>query len=342
MAERVVLHVGAPKTGTTFLQAVLFQNQGRLREQGVLVPGKLPRFHARAATGVRLGPDSAQHQAWRGVLDQSREWPGTVLVSGEWFSMASEARTAEAMRDLHGVGEVHVVATARDLVDQVPAAWQETLKLGDSSSIDAFSAGLDRPDGRWRWSVLDVAPVLDRWAATLPPRQAHVVTVPPRGSAPELLWNRFASACGIDPSWCSTDVSFARESLGVDAARLLQLAGPRLRAAIDADNSGWHEPYRWIQRYLSHGMLLRHRGGRITMSSEQVASVRERSERSVAQLRERGYDVVGDLADLTSSRLPDGAVHPESIPDGDVLDVALHLVADMLAEARRTAPARQA
>ena len=362
MTQRVVFHVGAPKTGTTFLQQVLFANKARLQEQGVLVPGDEWGVHAGAAVGLRQGPGGRRRIEWRRLLDTLREWPGhTAIVSCEWFSMASTEQTAEALTELQEIGEPHVVATARDLVDQVPGAWQESLKLGHATPIDEFAAAMDQPKDRWHWGVLDVAESLERWGAGLPPEQVHVVTLPPRGAPPGTLWDRFATACGIDPSWCSTDVTFARESIGVEAARLLELAGPQLRSAIQTDTGKWNQPYVWIQRYLAHDMLLAYPGAKITMSDEQIKAARERSERSIERLRERGYDIVGDLTDLMSSTLPEGARHPDTVTDAEVFaiasellpallerlpderrtPVALHLVAETLGETRgRTYPAK--
>ena len=42
---RVYLHIGAPKTGTTYLQEVLFTNRARLAEHGVLYPGESRTAH---------------------------------------------------------------------------------------------------------------------------------------------------------------------------------------------------------------------------------------------------------------------------------------------------------
>ncbi|MDO8148000.1 hypothetical protein Q6350_06105 [Isoptericola sp. b515] len=335
--RRTTLHLGAPKTGTTFLQTVLFANKERLAGHGVLLPGQRANDHALAAIGMREGESSRHHAVWQDALAEMDRWDGPAILSNEWFPMADSARTAETLERLQQGRELHLVMTVRDLVDQVPAAWQETLKLGDSTQIDEFAVKMERPDFRWGWSILDPAEVLDRWAPGIPPERVHLVTVPPRGAPPGTLWSRFASACGIEPDWCSTDVEFARESLSVEAARLLQLAGPRLLEAIDAEPPNWNGPRRWIQKHLAHGMLLKRRGGRITMSPETIAAVRERSERSVERLRAAGYTVHGDYADLVSSRLPESAVHPDAVPDSEVLDLALDLVAAQLRHTRRTA-----
>lgn len=51
--SRVYLHVGAPKTGTTFLQGVLGKNRDTLKQQGVWLPGASAEDHFRA--GFDLG-----------------------------------------------------------------------------------------------------------------------------------------------------------------------------------------------------------------------------------------------------------------------------------------------
>ena len=54
MARRVILHVGLPKTGTTYLQSIAWANKDVLREQGVLLPGFGPRQHLWASGVVRV------------------------------------------------------------------------------------------------------------------------------------------------------------------------------------------------------------------------------------------------------------------------------------------------
>ena len=45
---RVVLHIGAFKTGTSFIQDSLFLNKKALADRGVLVPGATWSTHSRA------------------------------------------------------------------------------------------------------------------------------------------------------------------------------------------------------------------------------------------------------------------------------------------------------
>ena len=52
-SPRVVLHIGAPKSGTTYLQRLLWQNRAELAAAGVGLPGENQREMFEAAIEVR-------------------------------------------------------------------------------------------------------------------------------------------------------------------------------------------------------------------------------------------------------------------------------------------------
>jgi hypothetical protein len=336
VAERVILHVGTPKAGTTYLQTLLWANRSRLTEAGLLLPGERPIEHNQAAAAVRSGWRAPRTTAvWDRLHAQVKDHPGTAVFSNEWFALAGPRRAREAVTRF-GDAEVHVVVTARDLVSVVPAGWQETLKLGRGGSLADFISGLEPPGTRWGYWTLDPAWVLRRWTRDLDPARVHVVTVPTRRDDPNLLWQRFASAAGIPDG--VVDVSAggrANESLSVESARLLEVLGTRLRTAVDADEEVW-SGYRWLRRYLSHTLLVPRKGGRIGLSAEQFGALRERSLSAAKELRERGYHVVGDLEELNAGPHDSSLRQPESIPDGEVLQHAADLVADLLGALRAT------
>lgn len=334
MAERIVLHIGAPKSGTTYLQTILWRNRAVLRKAGVLVPGGSLGDYNRAAKALRTyrhgnGPAIG---AWRRLCAEAAAWPGTVVLSSEWFCLVPEDLVERAISDLPDA-EVDVVFTARAFLGQVPAAWQETLKLGTGQSLDSFIADLEKDGERWSWWALDPAVALARWARVVPAQRVHVVTVPPRGDDPDLLWKRFAQLCGVDPAIAETSVAQANESLGVESAALMQRLGPLVHERIDFSGLHWNEPYRWLRRYLGHDLLVPLTGGRISLREQQVESVQARSERTVTALREAGYCVVGDLEELLGRPAP--GTHPDDVTDAEMLDRALPTAADLLAEVRR-------
>lgn len=338
MADRVVLHIGAPKSGTTFLQSVLWNSKRRLHDSGVLLPGERRFDHTQAALAVtnaqrfrraRGGPRQA---AWERVVAAVHEWPGTVVVSDEWFVLATAAQVGWAVDELRPA-DVHVVFSARDFVRQVPAAWQEDLKLGLAGPMDDFLAAFDS-GGKWSWATLDPAEVLPRWARRLPADRIHVVTVPAPGAPRELLWQRFAEAGGFPADLGDVSVVDANESLGVEAARLLEMLGPDLRAAIAADESNWTVQYRWLRRYFGHSVLVPLGGAKIGLRDEAVDELRARSAASAKRIAGSGWQVVGDLADLTGGDQSPDARHPASVTDAELLEVARQVIPRLLHDLR--------
>jgi hypothetical protein len=143
MTERVYLHVGAPKSGTTYLQRVLDGNRAALRAAGVLVVGErhLDRIHA--AMVVRDDPrlddlTRSARTSWSRLVREIGDWGGPAAVlSYELFSVASAEQAAGALADLAAY-DVHVVVTARDLGRSVVSAWQERLKFGLTKPLEEW------------------------------------------------------------------------------------------------------------------------------------------------------------------------------------------------------------
>jgi hypothetical protein len=77
---RAFLHIGAPKTGTTYLQSVMRRNRKALAAAGVLYPGKR-NAHFLASMDLRDSGfagyrDPAARGAWQSVVRRSHKWRG--------------------------------------------------------------------------------------------------------------------------------------------------------------------------------------------------------------------------------------------------------------------------
>src|SRR5262249_22208570 len=128
----VFLHIGAPKTGTTYLQNILFSNRTALRRDGLLYPGNAVRSHFWASQDLR---DMAFHGyvepqvsgAWDRLVGEIRNFGGAAIIDHEILAAASAAQIDRALADLD-FADVHIVLTARDIARQLPAAWQERIK----------------------------------------------------------------------------------------------------------------------------------------------------------------------------------------------------------------------
>ena len=82
MAERVFLHIGAPKSGTTFLQTVMWHNRKTLRGLGLLYPGRqrMDHFHATEVVRGLIAADAPTPTAWDRLCAEIDTWSGTCLL----------------------------------------------------------------------------------------------------------------------------------------------------------------------------------------------------------------------------------------------------------------------
>jgi hypothetical protein len=338
--QRVFLHVGAPKTGTTFLQKRLLRLHDRLRdEQHVLFPTDAYDRHYFAAVDLQDGMFHGSYIAesrgqWSQVAAAARAWPGTSIISHEVLASAAPEHVRRAVADL-APAEVHVVYTARDLGRQLTSRWQEDVKHGLSDTFDQWWAAVARHDehhghARWFWHTDDPTDVLARWGGVVGPDRFHLVTVP-RGTGPDELWRRFAGVVGFDPALADDDVPDEENAgLGVAEAELVRRVNGALLgvyAATDYNHA--------VKGVLAHETLRRHTGDRrITLPPDLYPAVRALAEEWTAALADSGVHVVGDLAELLPSPPPEGG-EPGSAAADEVLDAAVWTISELLQEIHR-------
>jgi hypothetical protein len=347
---RVFLHIGEPKTGSTFLQQVIWRNRATLAAQGVVLPGHHPQDHFRASQDLRglkkLASDPAG--SWTGEWDilarQSKQAPRAAVISHELFSAADDEHARQAVSSLEPA-EVHLVVTARDMASLLPAEWQESVKHRNARGWEDWLADvIDResvsPDRRqwWFWRVHDTLQILQLWSRYVPSDRIHVMITPQRGASPDLLWRRFAGLLEVDPD--SVDISRARAnaSLGLTETEFLR----RLNAELSGEIPDWF--YMWtVKEGLAHTTLAaRPAGQRLVLPPERHAWAREYAETLIGGLGGVGYDLIGDLAELRPRELTAVAVNPADQPAGEVLDVAIQATAALvLNQYRKEYPAAE-
>ena len=337
VTERVYLHVGAPKSGTTYLQRVLRHNQPALAAHGVLVAGRTHTELVHAGFVIRedkrlanLPPRAAR--AWERVVADVAAFEGrAAIISYELLAGARARQAAAAVADLEATGaEVHVVVTCRDLGRAVSSAWQERLKFALTTPLEQWQPrpASDGPRAEWGWRTMDPADVARRWGRTLPPERVHIVTAPRRGGPPTALWDRFSQACSIGDVRLDLDVPLANESLGASAAEVLR----RVNSQDLGPVSGAREQSKWLRDTLAHAVLADLDGEPITITDAQLAQARKKAEAAVAAIGEAGWQVHGDLGDLEATR-QDGRL-PGEVPAEELLDVATRAIVSLLLELR--------
>lgn len=340
MSRQVYLHVGAPKTGTTYLQDRLARNARELSRHGVHFPARHPLAHPatsqfRAALDLLGqdwgGPAGHAEGAWPAMVKRVRRLDGTVVLSHEILGAAQPDAVARALGDLSADGsEVHVVYSARDLGRQVPAAWQESVKQGRSWTYQRFQRRMVAGT-TWFARSFDLPSVLGTWGADLPADRLHVITVPHGGT--DRLWPRLCEVVGADPTWGPRDSTRDNRSLGIAETQVLRelnsRIGRRTRREASYDAA--------VRVLLDEGALANRKGTRLAVPPALHPWCVAEADRWAAWIAEHGVHVVGDVAELQPAPPLAAADYrgPSRASQRVMLRSALDALAAMTAEAAR-------
>jgi hypothetical protein len=154
--------------------------------------------------------------------------------------------------------------------------------------------------------------------------------VPPPGGSPELLWKRFSQAFGLDGLDLDLEVERQNPSLGVPETALLRrinVAAHRVLPPAD------YRPL--VRELLAHQTLSqRRRSPRLSLPPDLYPWVAELTAAWVAEIDQRGYDVVGDLDDLAGAR-PEAWTDPDQPVEAQVARAGVDAIKALLLENAR-------
>ena len=332
MATRVVLHIGAMKSGTSFVQATLAANREALAAQGVLFPGERWRDQVQGVIDVldqqRNGKKPARSiGAWQRLVDEIAAWPGTAVISMEFFGPAKPANI-ERIIDSLAPAQVHVVLTVRDLARNIPAMWQEETQNYATWTWAQYVEDIEQGGpvknsaGRAFWRHQDTPAIAKRWVEIVGRDRFTLVTLPPPGADRGLLWRRFCSVLGIEPESCQP-AERSNPSLGAASALVMRALNERL-GETGLSNGKYN-------RYVKHALAKR---GLATRKAQEPSIgfdapwVKRRSKQMIKQFQKLDLHVVGDLAELNPS--PVKGVDPAGISEREQLDAAIDGLAHLV------------
>jgi hypothetical protein len=238
MAGRVVLHIGAMKTGTSYLQSVLGSNQQALEDAGFTFLGGKFGLQARAVRDVLNLPSSPRKNRvrWAALAEEAQKLDGrTGIVSMEFLSFAGPRHVRAFLEPLEGL-EVEVVASVRDQFRVIPAQWQTYTRNFGTDDWETYLRHIEPSRFRKETRAFktfhraqDVLPTLERWRATGQVDRTHVMTVPALGAPREELWHRFRSATGIPDVAVDVEGLHDNASLGFGSCDYLRRVNTHLQ-----------------------------------------------------------------------------------------------------------------
>jgi hypothetical protein len=276
----------------------------------LLFPGEDWREQVHAVSDVlgrrKIGP--AASGRWASMVEQIEAYDGDVLISMEFLGPAHQENIGKVVTSF-GHTPVEVVATLRDLGRAVPAMWQESLQNGGTCSWREYLDLLpDRgPVARAFWRQQGMGRIVDNWVQAVGADRVTLVTVPPPGAGPDVLWSRFFEAARVDGAG-ALDVPPVNQSLDAASAQVLRALNARLDETLKGQ-------YRLVKYGLAKKVLLGRSGPRIGFVPP--AWLVERSEVMLDRLAASGARVVGDLAELAPVTVP--GIDPDDVPETELL-----------------------
>ncbi len=341
MSRRLVLHVGAMKSGTTFVQSTLFANKQVLADRGILLPGQ-KWDHQTWAVGQFL--EHGRGKRWDDYVEQVRRHEGTSVISMEYLGPMRPAMVA-GVAEAFGV-PIEVVITARDLNRNIASMWQETVQNGRSWTWADYLEGVEqvRPgqrgvkgevpeSGRTFWRQQDLVRMARTWGDVVGRDRVSVVTVPHPGSSRDLLWQRFAQAVGIDPGDIVAPDQ-ANESLGAASALVMR----QLNALLDTEGLRFPQGMALRKGLLCKQVLATRKGDEPAIGLPVAPWVRDRAAYLVEGLAALEVRLVGDWSDLEPVEVP--GMDVGDVPEAMVSQAAVAALGGVLAEWIRQAQPR--
>lgn len=330
--NRLYLHVGMMKTGTTYLQNALRANHAALAEQGVWFPTGPDAPPVRFATWDLVGrrprgsADTRVAGQWAALTRHVAEHQEQTVILSEEYLAARPPRVARRAVAGFPHHEVHVVVTTRDWGRLLVSAWEETVKSGRTLTWPDFIACVrdrdasHRDPARWFWLNLDLPTVLETWAAAVGADRVHVVTVPPTGAPPGVLLGRLGQLTGFDAAMLTRPVQRTNESLGASSLEVVRRLNEMLGGRLN------QRQYDFVVKRTIQSRLPRADSkARLLLPAEHVGWATEQAQRVVDHLRQGEFDVTGDVEDLLPASGQTGR-SPTEVSDEELAESALQVL----------------
>lgn len=327
-----MIHIGAPKCGSTALQEAFKANREAMRAAGVQYIGRQAHWvdAAKSAVGARdrVTSKPVPLDEWMKLLREVASVSGaTALISSEWFASATEERVRSIVSDLDPA-RLHAVLIIRPLNKTLPSAWQQGLKLGGTEGLtewlemvlkDPTAARSSRVWSKHRYDV-----IAKRWADALGPDRLSVIVA--NEKEPNYIFSTFGELLGLPPGTLTTPLKRTNPSLSAfEADTLAELN------RYYFEGGGSLRDYRaGVMRTFDSYVNSLRRGPieRSAIALEQIEAVHQLNSEIAVGIRSIGCTVTGDLdqfaSDTAGAADADAAAPAAGLPqrDADVRSAA--------------------
>lgn len=231
-----LLHVGLPKSGTTYMQRSAAASREALLAHGVRYPGSATshRLPILALMGTPLGWGGAEMQPemrrWNRVLAEvEADTERRIYLSNEAATLCDDEQAERFSRALGP--RMHVLITLRGFTSLLASNWQQRIKTGSKISLDrwlkAVLAEHRTGIGANDYARVDLAGVVTRWVKLAGPENVTVIIADKRRRT--LLTDVLSDLLDLP-----RDVLDAKEASGFSANRSLSMPEVEMLRAMNA------------------------------------------------------------------------------------------------------------
>jgi hypothetical protein len=322
MAKALIVHAGFHKTGTTALQSSFSAARVELKKSGLVYPDTGAKAHHKAIYSLMErswgweGANPVNKKKWQELVRKVNRAPKTAIISSEFLCELESNQIKKFQSDLK-IQNTKIYFTLRPLLKIVPSAYQQHLKIGIRSDYE-----------KWLHSILDVpgestltpsfwvrhmhAEVLQKWVSIYGRENIKVVIVDENN--PGFMYEVFNKELGLKNILKPQKDKDSNRSLTLNEVALLRRINkifPRRR--------GWHSYESFIRqgtfKYLTNKIEPDRHEPRLLTPEWAVEKIREISRASVAQIKDLGIEIIGDIDSFEKASVPTGStVEPETIP----------------------------
>ncbi len=296
-----ILHIGAPKCGSTALQSAFFRNRDGLRKLGIEYVSSQAHWSnpAKSLVGIpdRVSGKIPPISEWSSLLKWSRrarDEGRSALISSEWFASADQKAIERIVTDL-GQERLQVILAIRPLTSTLPSAWQQGLKLGGTLSLvdwlDVVLKSPDHPRAQRVWMKHGYDAITARWAEVVGKDRVTVLVVDER--SPDSIFRDIAGVLKIPEETLARAPKRTNPSLSAFEADVLV----ELNQMFFAKGGTLREYRAGILRTFD-GYVNSIRQGAIqkrSIPSQHLPAVIERNASIARNIESLGCAVIGDL-----------------------------------------------
>lgn len=312
MTQKLIIHAGFPKTGTTSLQASLASARESLLAQGVHYPKRYGSAQHDAAWALTervfgwegRGGKATPISAWTALVEEVHKTKERVLISSEFLSHATPAQVNRVKHDL-GIEDTTIVFTLRAIAKILPSRYQQSLKKGNVWGYHDWLKMALHLDGAHDSKIRfgNYSKILRRWSDVFGSESVKLVVVDE--SMPNLIFDSFHNILEIQPETLTkVEDRGLNRSLTWPEAVLLS----HLNLAFKEKGS-WDEYVSMVRNTIVKswtGTKAPADAEKILTPQWAIEAVREIALTNIAEIQNLGIEIIGDIELLASTSVATG------------------------------------